>query len=167
MNKALRIVTGAPGSGKSTVIEHLLEYSSSSNLVFLDIDLIADSASALAKSSIYTDPDTWKPYGKIWFDLLKALAQNGKVPVWFCPNTPQDFQSQDISFFSEIDWLLLDCDDPTRLKRLSVRNWNESKIKESLEDAQELRELNLFTIDTSHLKPELVANEIIKWLECS
>ncbi|MGR5503754.1 AAA family ATPase [Vibrio sp. DNB22_10_4] len=167
MNMILRIVTGAPGSGKSTVIEQLLDYSISSNFVFLDIDLIADSASKLAKSSIYTDPSTWEPYGRIWFDLLKSLAQNGKSPVWFCPNTPQDLQSQDTSFFSAIEWLLLDCDDETRVKRLSVRNWNESKINESLADAQELRELNLATINTTDLTPVSVANEITKWLECS
>ncbi len=74
MSKPLRIVTGAPGAEKSTVIEHLLEYSVSSKFVFLDIDLIADSASKLAKSSIYTDPSKrWTMPIRNWRQALNRF----------------------------------------------------------------------------------------------
>nr|WP_255526807.1 AAA family ATPase [Photobacterium sp. BZF1] len=163
----MRIVTGAPGSGKSTVVNELLDYSLRSSCVFLDIDLIADSASKLAKSSIYTDPDTWVPYGNLWFDILKSLTLNGKSVVWFCPNTPEDIQSQDTSFFTEIEWLLLDCEDLVRTERLAERGWKKDKISESLEDALELRNLSLYSVDTTNLSPASVAKEIIKWVERS
>ncbi|GAL35312.1 hypothetical protein JCM19240_3682 [Vibrio maritimus] len=103
----------------------------------------------------------------MWFDLLKSLTENGKSVVWFCPNTPEDIQSQDTSFFSSIEWLLLDCDDIVRTGRLIERGWDDEKITESLEDAQELRELGFSSVDTTTLTPVSVAKEIVKWVECS
>ena len=145
----LSVITGAPGSGKTTVIETLLNKASSSDYIFLDIDWLADSASALAGKSIYTEPSTWQPYGKVWFDVLHALLRNGRQPVFFAPNSPADFDESGLpDWCSGINWLLLDCNDAERTERLKKRHWNQEKIQEALEDAKELRKGISTHIDT-------------------
>lgn len=87
----LFVVTGAPGAGKTTTAQALLDSSLAPGYVYLDIDWLANSSSQLAGKSIYTEPSTWQPYGELWFDVLLALVRNGKQPVFFTPNSPADF----------------------------------------------------------------------------
>ena len=165
MKFPLYIVTGAPGSGKSTVLHAFLELRSP--YLAFDIDWLAEAASALAEKDIYSDPSTWKPYGGLWFEILHAICKNDRTPVFFTPNDPQDLEQYGRpAWCSELKWLLLDCDDRIRRERLARRPaWTEAMIAEAQEDAQVLRQSVHMQVDTGVLPPIETAKSILKWLE--
>lgn len=163
MSSDLRVVTGAPGSGKSAVVEALL--AADSEFVVLDIDWIVDAACDLANRDIYSDPSTWKPYGQLWFEVLHSIVRNDLVPIFFCPNMPSDLATQGIpDWCGTVFWLLLDCDDTTRLGRLDARpDWSIAEKSEALEDAKALRLAIGQSIDTGALSPGEVAEKVLGW----
>jgi len=167
MKYLLFIVTGAPGSGKSTTLNAFLELHS--NYIAFDIDWLAEAASNLGDKDIYSNPSTWKPYGLLWFEVLHAVYKNGQTPVFFTPNDPLDMQRYgQPAWCSGIQWLLLDCDDQTRRERLGQRpNWTEAMIAEAIADAHTLRQSVHQQVDTGLLSPKETAIKILDWLEQS
>jgi len=91
---SLYLVAGAPGAGKSTTVEALLRVDSA--FVFFDIDWLAAPASALFGHDIRFAPESWKPYGELWFSVLHAVVQNGRVPVLFTPGDPSDYEGKEL-----------------------------------------------------------------------
>ena len=79
----LRIITGAPGSGKSTAMERFLRRGS--GYVAFDMDWLLVSASALAQRDVQNDPDTWPAYNALWLEIIHAVYRNGVTPVLFAP----------------------------------------------------------------------------------
>jgi hypothetical protein len=165
MQYSLYIVTGAPGSGKSTSLNAFLELHS--NYIAFDIDWLAEAASSLAGKDIYSDPSTWKPYGWLWFEILHAVYKNGRTAVFFTPNDPQDIEQYgQPAWCRDIRWLLLDCDDETRRERLAQRpDWTEVMISEAILDARALRQTIHLQVDTGLLSPKETAATILNWLE--
>lgn len=164
MNEILHIVTGAPGAGKSTALDAFIRLRS--DYIALDIDWLADAASGLAQQNILVQPATWKPYAALWFAVLYAVYKNGRVPVFFSPNDPQDIEQYGRpAWCREIRWLLLDCDDQTRRARLKQRaDWTEPMIEDAIADAQFLRGCIDVRIDTAAFTAEEVAGQILVWL---
>lgn len=160
----LYLVTGAPGSGKSTTIQAFLALRSP--YLAFDIDWLAETASNLAAKDIYTDPSTWQPYAALWFAVLHGVYQNGQIPLFFSPNDPQDLaRFGQPTWCRAIHWLLLDCDDQTRRARLQQRSdWTAAMIDEALVDAQVLRQAIPQQVDTGLLAPNAVALAILAWL---
>lgn len=159
----LYLVTGAPGAGKSTTVEALLTLESA--FIFLDIDWLAAAASALYGQDIRFAPESWKPYGELWFSVLHTVYQNGRVPVLFTPGDPSDYEREELpSWCGRLEWLLLDCDDDTRLERLRRRGWNEARVEEAFQDAAALRLMVSRCIDTGQLNPNEVAEQVLRWL---
>lgn len=165
MKYPLCIVTGAPGSGKSTTLNAFLELHS--GYIAFDIDWLAEAASDLADKDIYSDRSTWKPYSSLWFEVLHAAYKNGQRPVFFTPNDPQDIEGYgQPAWCSDIKWLLLDCDDQTRRERLVHRSdWTEMMIAEAIVDARVLRQAIHLQIDTGRLAPKVIATKILDWLQ--
>ncbi len=165
MSYSLYFITGAPGSGKSTTLEAFLRLRS--DYIAFDIDWLTDVSSDLAQKSIYTDPSIWQPYSALWFEILHAICKNGRTPIFFTPNDPQDIERfGQPAWCREIKWLLLDCDDKTRRVRLSQRqDWTELMVTEATTDAQALREVISTHLDTSVLTPDQVATKILAWLQ--
>jgi dephospho-CoA kinase len=165
MKYPLCIVTGAPGSGKSTTLSAFIELHS--HYIAFDIDWLADAASTLANKDIYSDPSTWKPYASVWFEVLQAVYKNHQIPVFFTPNDPHDIeQFGQPAWCSQIEWLLLDCDDQTRRDRLVHRpKWTEIMIAEAAADARRLHQAIPLQVDTGLLPAKAVASKIREWLE--
>lgn len=159
------IVTGAPGSGKSTALDAFVRLHSA--YIAFDIDWLTITASGLAGKDIIFDQSTWKAYNAVWFEILHAIHVNGKVPVLFAPLDVQDIQKYgQPAWCASIEWCLLDCDDALRRKRLLQRpGWTETMVEEAIEDAQFLRATIHRTIDTGTLPPLNVASEILRWLQ--
>ena len=164
MKYPLYIVTGAPGSGKSTVLEAFIGLDS--DYIAFDIDWLAEAASGLANKNIFSDPSIWKPYSVLWFEVLYSVYKNGKTPVFFTPNDPQDIEQYgQPAWCNGIHWLLLDCDDETRKERLAQRlDWTETMIVEAIIDARTLRQTVHLQLDTVRLSPNEVAAKILDWL---
>ena len=164
MQYPLYIVTGAPGAGKSTVLEAFLRLDT--GYIAFDIDWLAGTATELAGKDIYTDPSTWPPYGALWFEVLHAIHKNGRTPVFFAPTDPDDIERYGQPAWCDgIAWLLLDCDDGTRRGRLMQRpDWTDAMVREALEDARVLRDAVDLHLDTGNLSPAEVAGRIQDWL---
>lgn len=156
-------MTGAPGSGKTTVVETLLERAAP--FVFFDIDWLADPASQLVGRDIRFAPETWEAYGELWFGVLHAVFRNNQTPVLFTPGDPSDFDGRPLPAWCRgLEWLLLDCDDATRSIRLQRRGWDEARLKEALHDAEAMRRLIPDRIDTGSSSPNKVAERVLTWL---
>lgn len=152
------IVTGAPGSGKTTVIEYLLKLNLENTAIF-DIDSISKEASDLAEKDIHFSGETWVPFRKIWVNILKSVAASGITPVLFAASDREDFDT--LADGLELRWIALDCDDRNRLKRLEYRGYTGEQIDDVLQDAQKIRKSFDVIIDTTDLNPEAVAKKLL------
>ncbi len=167
--KPLAIVTGAPGAGKSTVVETLQGLSH--DVLVFDMDWLLPAASALAGKDVATEASTWPHYNGLWLAFLKMLQNNEQQALLFTPIDPDDLaaacspgQSATVSTDGP-NWLLLDCDDAIRRRRLAARpGWSEPMIAEALADAADLRSVIPTRIDTSHQNRYAVARQVLTWL---
>jgi hypothetical protein len=159
----LHIVTGAPGTGKSSTVEAFAN--SPAGAVALDIDWLINSASSLAGKDIHLASDSWPAYNQLWLDVLFAILRNGRDAVLFAPITPDDV-NQLPDWCSNIQWLLLDCPDHLLRVRLQARGWKENRIIEALKEAADLRDMCIEkSIDTSRLTPTDVAALVARWMK--
>jgi chloramphenicol 3-O-phosphotransferase len=165
MKPIIYIVTGAPGSGKTTALEALLQRASP--YLAFDIDWLVIPASQLARSDIFSDQTTWPAYNALWFEFLCSVHKNGKISIFFSPIDRHDIVRYGQPAWCErIEWLLLDCDNETRQTRLSGRSGRTiSMMTEALQDAQALREQVTERIDTGTHTPDEVATAILSWVE--
>jgi adenylate kinase len=97
MNAIISIVTGAPGSGKTTALEALLRRASP--YLAFDIDWLTIPASQLARSDIIFDRSTWPVYNALWFEFLHALHKNGKIAIFFAP-----IDTHDVARYGQPAW---------------------------------------------------------------
>jgi hypothetical protein len=140
-------ILGAPGSGKSTIRSALAE-----RLVrrpVIDWDDFMDPASDLAGVDIRNAPDTWPSYRRLIRSVVDASGPDA-VLLGVC--TPAELDGWPIE-----RWLLLDCDDDERRRRLEARP---HAIKDALVDAAAYRQLGLETIDSTGLAPTVVADAL-------
>lgn len=164
MKDTVFVVTGAPGSGKTAALEAFLRLRTP--YLAFDIDWLGVAASSLAGRDIFLDRSTWKPYAALWFEVLHTAHRNGRVPVFFTPNDPNDFESHGVpEWCGGVEWLLLDCADAVRTRRLRGRDgWTAAMIEEAIEDARLLRAAICARVDTARQSPPQVADAILRWL---
>lgn len=160
----LHIVTGAPGGGKSTSLAAFLDLKS--DFIAFDIDWLIESASELTGQDIHFAESTWPSYRRLWLDTLHAISKNHRSHVLFTTWAPTDLGGIVPPWCSEIRWLLLDCSDAIRRKRLEGRDgWTASRIQEALADASQLRsEITDYVVDTGSSTPGTTARAIGNWL---
>ena len=82
------VVTGAPGSGKSTVAHALRALNG--DLVVFDMDSLLPAASELATADLLHARKAWPAYRRLWLDIAAEVARGGRIPVLFGNHTRGD-----------------------------------------------------------------------------
>jgi len=155
-------VSGAPGAGKSSVAEALLELGA--DAVVFDADWLLGPASDLAGRdlTVAESRDLWPLYDRLWTAILAMLARNGRPAALLTVMDPRSLPA--VPWAHAVEWCLLDCDDATRTARLEARGWGEPEIADALADARALREQIAFVVDTSGTTAREAASRVATWL---
>ncbi len=159
----LCFVTGAPGAGKSAIVSTLLE--TSDDVLCFDADWLLEPVSALVNKSVWEASETWPAYRALWLRIAQMLVRNGRRVAFFGPTHPDDLIGLlPIPGLDRLAWLLLDCDDGTRVARLQARGWDSKQVEEVLADAQALRG-RMPVVDTGRTTPHEAAALVRAWLQ--
>jgi len=152
----LFVVTGAPGSGKSTVVPELVRLNPG-NLVVMDMDEILDDDGRLLGLDIAapTAAPIWPAYNALWLRITELIRRSGIQVLLLSPLLPTQLP--------EGRWLHLDCPDAVRRKRLAGRGWREAEIEEAIADAAEIRKHVPRSVRGDVL-PERSAKGILEWI---
>lgn len=143
-------VLGASGSGKTTLVRPLA--SLLPDYVVMDWDSFMAPAAELAGCDITRHRHTWPAYRQLVRAALEAVAHAHVLLLGVC--TPDELEGWPVGA-----WVLLDCTDAERRRRLAPRAGHDS-IAESIRDAAENRSLDLPVIDTTGRTAEDVAADL-------
>ncbi len=127
----LFVVSGASGTGKSTVCNQLTgRYQES---VLLDSDI-------LWRSEFNNPKDNYREYFETWLRVCKNISQSGRSVVLFGAGVgvPENLESCiERRYFSSIKYLTLVCSDDVLAKRLQQRPaWRGTRNSEYIEEHQ-------------------------------
>lgn len=126
----LLCASGGFGSGKTALLPHLVD--ALPGVVVAETDelledghligvLIADDSAAAI----------WPAYRRMWMRVLDLPLRAG-VPVLFLTSALPD----EVGAPRPDRWLLLDCADEERVRRLRRRGWDQDEIDAAVEDAR-------------------------------
>lgn len=121
----LFVVTGASGTGKTTVALELIK--TSQDVVILDQDILWSDA-------FNTPEDDFQNFRNTWLRLVKNIHQAGKPVVLFGSAIPEQFEAcAERRYLSKIHYLALVCEESELKKRLTDRpHWRKSGSQENL-----------------------------------
>ena len=111
----LLIVSGASGSGKSTVCQQLLGHVTQA--VLLDSDI-------LWRPEFNTPETNYREFFETWLRLCKNISQSGRPVVLFGAGmgVPDNIEHcTERRYFSEVHYLAMVCSDETLAERLQQR----------------------------------------------
>jgi dephospho-CoA kinase len=153
----LFVVTGAPGSGKSTVVPELVRLNPG-GLVVMDMDELLDDEGRVLGIEIATPAaaPTWPAYNALWKRITELVRRSGSPVLLLSPLIPKELP--------EGRWLHLDCPDRVRRRRLAERGWSAADIAEAIKDAAEIRKLVPRSV-TADGTPEQSAQQILAWIK--
>ena len=144
----LTVLLGAPGAGKTTLLVHL----HGAGLLIADLDEILEDGSLLGVPVAFDDAaDQWPAYNRLWVRII-AMMTRADVPVLLsAPFTPSEWKQAvaEVGVDLSTSFVLLDCDDDVRTRRLEERGWPAAKVSGAVDDAEELRSLGLPALDTT------------------
>jgi energy-coupling factor transporter ATP-binding protein EcfA2 len=157
---ALYVVTGASGSGKTTVFPHLVE-ALPEGAVF-DVDWLIDPLGRMR-------PDQeldWENFRDAWLSVAHGVAQSGRATVLLGPFYAQQLEPLPARrWIGPIRYAVLDCSDATRRVRLEERPpWRERQIEQHIDFARYLRQHADLVVTTEHRSPSEVAAELASWV---
>jgi shikimate kinase len=166
----LLVVSGASGTGKSTVCQQLSgQYQEA---VLLDSDI-------LWRAEFNKPENNYREYCETWLRMCKNVSQSGKPVVLFgsgvgVPENMEDCIER--RYFSEIKYLSLVCSDAILAKRLLERPaWRGTRDPEFIEEHQRFNQwfINynrddnqppITIVDTSDMSIKETAQEIETWI---
>lgn len=161
----LFILTGASGTGKTTMI-HELRRLMPDYVIFDNVDIKPFLRSDQARTN--------KPQlHNIWLRVARSIADNGRRTIICGRMLPQDIeQCEDYSYFSQVYYLILHCDDRTRELRLRARKGmtadkiqsNKSLAQWHIENANKSKP-PMPIIDTSKSTVTKGAEQIKEWIQ--
>jgi hypothetical protein len=159
--RPLFVVTGASGSGKTTVLPQLARRLAGQCLVF-DVDWLIDP---LGRAAHGGEID-WAAFRDTWLYVAHGVAQNGLPTLLLGPLIPDHLDGlPGRSGVGEIHYLVLDCPDDLRRQRIEARPaWRRRDIPAQTEFGRWLRQNLAPVIDTSTRTPDEVADEVAVWV---
>jgi len=108
--RPLFVVTGASGSGKTTIFPELLSRMAGWCAVF-DVDWLIDPLSHAAKDGQID----WTAFADTWLHVAHGVAQNGLPTLLLAPFIPENLDDlPGRAWVGEIRYLVLDCPDGER-----------------------------------------------------
>jgi hypothetical protein len=105
----------------------------------------------------------WPAYNRLWARIVNMMTR-AHVPVLLsAPVTPSEWNRavDEVGARLSTTFLLLDCADDLRARRLSERGWSATKVDCAIADASDLRELGLQVLDTTKRSVGDVGAELI------
>ena len=163
----LMVVSGASGTGKSTVCQHLLGRVSQS--VLLDSDI-------LWRPEFNTPQTKFRDYFETWLRVCKNVSQSGRPIVLFGAGVgvPENIEGCiERRYFSQVHYLALVCSDEILAERLQQRpDWRGTRdpvyIEEHIRfnrwfkayDSQPAIKL----VDTTGFSSEETAQQVMSWI---
>jgi hypothetical protein len=164
----LLIVSGASGTGKTTVCQHLL--GQVTQAVLLDSDI-------LWRPEFNTPATNYRDFFELWLRVCKNISQSGRPVVLFGAGVgvPENIENRiERRYFSKVHYLALVCSDETLSGRLGERPiWRGTRepafIEEQIRfnrwfkvyDSQPAIRL----IDTTNALLEETALQAVAWLD--
>lgn len=117
--KPIFLITGASGSGKTTIIPELLKQCS--EYITLDLD------------AIYGPLNEWTLIKNIWIHMAKQISLNGRTTILCGTFMPEEYDEMDLKDYFKPYFIGLHCDDEAREMRLQARGWSEELINDHKE----------------------------------
>jgi hypothetical protein len=154
----LLVVAGASGSGKTAVFPHLAARLSAECLVF-DADWLIDPLGGDVRTL------EWSVLRDIWLHVAHGIAQNGRPTMLLGSFVPGQLEAlPGRRWIGDIWWLLLDCDDDERRRRIDARPAGRTHdIEPQIEFGRRLRAEIPTTVDTTTGSPAGAAEHIARW----
>ena len=166
----LWVVSGASGTGKSTVCNHLV--GQFKDAVLLDSDILWQD--------VFNDPENnYRDYFETWLRMCKNIAQSGRPVVLFGAGmgVPENLENCiERRYISKIHYLALVCSDDVLVERLQSRPaWRGCHLPEFIKEHKRFNQwfLDYNTtgklpaiqlVDTTQKTPEATSKEITEWI---
>ncbi|MBN2394784.1 MAG: AAA family ATPase [Anaerolineae bacterium] len=167
----LLIVSGASGTGKSTICNELVGHFT--DAVLLDSDILWCPA--------FNNPENdYRDFFEIWLRMSKNIGQSGQPVVLFGAGAgvPGNIEPcVERRYFSAVHYLALTCDDDILTARLRARpQWRASAddafSQTQIDFNRWFRETGptldppITTLDTTHSVTEETVKQVAHWIEC-
>lgn len=156
----LFIVTGASGSGKSTIAGPLASRLRGCCVTF-DVDCVL----AAVKRLVGAGPIDWDAFREMWLTISAAASQSGLAPVLLAPFIPQHIDHLPTrSRIARIHYLCLDCPDDVRRARILARPFVQADLEQQVMFGQHLRTIIPERVDTGNESPDRTADTVASWV---
>ena len=158
--RPLFVVTGASGSGKTTILPELLSRLAGWCAVF-DVDWLIDPLGRAAGGEV-----DWAAFRDTWLHVAHGVAQNGLPTLLLAPFIPEHLDAlPGRAWVGEIHFLVLDCPDEERRRRIEARpRWRTRDIDEQTAFGRWLRSNLQPVVDTSAQSPAEAADAVAAWV---
>jgi hypothetical protein len=162
--KPLFVVTGASGSGKTTIFGPLSRLLTGKCVVF-DVDWLPDAAGVLAGGVPVTEIP-WTGFDQAWLAVAHGVAQSGLATVLLGTVTPDRVESNaGRVWIGSVHSLVLDCADEIRRERIAARPaWRLRDTEQQISFGRWLRETVVDRVDTQ-CSAEEAAPAVARWVE--
>ncbi|MBK5222627.1 MAG: hypothetical protein JJE52_07085 [Acidimicrobiia bacterium] len=150
-------MAGASGSGKSTILPHLLAELAGVAVVF-DCDWLIDPLGG-EKGIAGVD---WAAFRDAWLHVAHGVAQNGLPTVLLGPFIPAHLDElPGRRWVTDVHYVVLDCPDDERRHRIEARPpWRSRDIEDQVLFGQRLRDNLPDSVDTSCGSPAESAHQV-------
>jgi hypothetical protein len=156
----LFVVTGAAGSGKSTVRQPLID--ALPECAVFDANWLYDSARRMS----LPDSMDWTSFRDAWLAVAHGVAQVGRATVLIGTFLPSEMAVLPARrWIGDIHFAALDCSDDVRLARLASRSeWRRRDADEEVAFASLVRSSVEPAVRTDSQSPDAVAAELAAWV---